>query len=213
MRRAVLPIVLALAAVTGCGGGTTTEQPLTVGSFDLIEVRNGVRVDVVQGSRATVTVMAGDKVIDRVVTKVEAGELQVGVRDRGIVIGPDPLGDARVRVSVPALSGLRIAGSGDLDVTGVDADRLAIDINGTGEITAGGRATDLVTTIHGAGDVDLSRLAARTANVEIHGAGHVSLDVSDRLGVEIRGAGDVTYTGDPQVHSDIHVAGDLRRAG
>jgi hypothetical protein len=160
-----------------------------------------------------VVVTAGEDVIDHVHTESSGGVLRIDIVDRGIVIGPDPFDDARVKVSAGALDGVRVDGSGDVRLSGLDRDALELEIDGAGDIEATGTVGNLIATIQGAGDANLSGLEARIARVTVEGAGDAQLNVTDTLDVAVRGAGDVSYRGDPSVRSSVEGAGDLRHEG
>jgi hypothetical protein len=210
MKRLVVVAALALVAA-GCGGGPRVTETRELAPFQRIEVSDGVDVRVVPGSGRDVRVRAGEDVLDRVGTESSGGVLRVELHDRGIVIGPDPWGDARVEVDAAALDGVRIDGSSDVTLTGVDEDALALEVDGAGEIDASGTVDRLTATIGGAGDANLSQLAARTARVVVEGAGDAEVSVSDELDVTVEGAGDVSYRGDPSVESEISGDGDISR--
>jgi hypothetical protein len=210
MRLLVLAVVVAGLAVAGCGGGPATTQTRQVGSFDRLSVSGDITVEMGSGDSRDVVVTAGENVIDHIVTEASGGVLHVAIRDRGIVIGPDPYKNVRVQVPASVLEHIRVDGSSDLRLGGIDTDRLAIEISGSGEIEAGGRVGHLVATIDGAGDAHLYDLEARTATVEVEGAGDAELNVRDRLDVAVRGAGDVRYRGRPSVRQTVEGAGDVR---
>ncbi len=191
----LLPVLLLVAIlVAGCGSGTPTTQTRSVGAFDRLEVSGDVNVDVVPGDSGDIEVTAGEKVIDRVVTEVSGGVLRVHIRDRGIVIGPDPFDNVRVQVAAGSLDGIRIEGSSDLKLGRIDRDELSIEVNGSGDIEASGTVGNLTTTIEGAGDAHLFDLEAKTATVTV------------------QGAGDIRYRGNPSIHQTIEGAGDIRPA-
>jgi len=217
-RRGLLPAVATAAAAglaaAGCGAGSPVDVPRPVGAaVASLEVSSNVHVRVVRGATPGVTVHAGRDVIDRVVTETHGAVLRVGLRDRGIVFGHDPLDDVRVRVALPRLRDVRVDGSGDLDLAGLRARSLSFRVRGTGDIAARGRVRRLVADIRGAGDARLAGLRARSARVTLIGAGDIDVSVSDRLDLVVRGAGDVTYHGNPLVHRHVSGAGDVRRAG
>jgi hypothetical protein len=208
VRRAV-PI-LALVLLAGCGGGERIVESRDVAPFDRLEVSDSIEVRVVPGDGREVRVRAGEKVIDRVTTESSGGVLFLDVRDRGIVIGPDPLGDVSVEVAASALRGITVSGAGDVTLSDLEGEELVLDVDGAGELEASGSVDRLILTIDGAGDAQLAELAARTAQVDVNGAGEADLNVSEELDVTIDGAGDVSYRGDPRVRSDIDGAGELR---
>jgi hypothetical protein len=208
MRR-LAPLLLLLVA--GCGGGERTVETRQVAPYDRLEVSESIDVQVVPGDGREVRVAAGEHVIDRVVTESSGGVLTIDIRDRGIVIGPDPLDDVSVQVPASQLARVQIAGSGDVTLEGVDQEALELHIEGAGDVEASGTVDRLTATIQGAGDARLSQLKARTARVEVQGAADAELSVSDELDVTVQGAADVTYIGDPRVRSDVEGAGDIRR--
>ena len=208
MRR-LAPLLLLLVA--GCGGGDRTTETREVAPFDRLEVAESIDVQVVPGDGREVRVAAGENVIDRVVAESSGGVLRIDIRDRGIVIGPDPLNDVAVQVPASALARVDIEGSGDVTLEGIDQDALELHIEGAGDVEASGTVDRLTATVQGAGDARLSQLSARTARVEVQGAADAELNVSDELDVTVQGAADVSYTGNPTVRSDIEGAGDIHR--
>jgi Putative auto-transporter adhesin, head GIN domain len=206
------PLLVLIVLIAGCGGGERIIETREVAPFERLEIA-GVDVKVVEGDGRHVRVYAGENVIDRVETESNGGVLRIDVRDRGIVIGSDPLGDAQVEVTAAALEGIEVDGSGDVLLEDLDSQALELELQGAADLEAKGTVERLTATIQGAGDADLSELSVRTATVQARGAADVELNVSEQLNVSVQGAGDVTYRGDPVVESDIEGAGDLRRIG
>jgi Putative auto-transporter adhesin, head GIN domain len=207
----LLPLLALIVLVVGCGGGERVTLARDVAPFDRLHVDDSVDVEVVPGDGREIRVYGGEDVLDRVETESSGGVLRVDIRDRGIVIGPDPLGDVRVQVAASSLDAVRIGGSSDVELGGLDLAELELEIEGAGEVEASGTADRLTATIQGAGDARLSELAVRTATVLVQGAGEAHLNVSERLDVRVQGAADVVYRGDPDVTQDIDGAGEVRR--
>jgi len=209
MRRLALLAALGLVLV-GCGGGPKVTQTRDVGPWTGIEVSGDVNVDVVPGDTREVVVTGGKDVLDRVHTDVEGDVLHIAIKDRGIVIGPDPFDGVRVRVSAAALSTIRVQGSGDLELGRIDTDELTIEVVGAADIQASGTVDTLTLNVEGAGDADLGELEARTARVVVQGAGDAELNVREELDVTVQGAGDVSYRGNPSVRQRVEGAGEVR---
>jgi hypothetical protein len=208
--RLIAPLlVLAALFFAGCGGGQRTTETREVAPFDRIEVDSSIDVDVVPGDADKVLVSAGEHVIDHVETDSRGGVLHLSIRDHGIVIGPDPYDDARMQVSSAALRAVRVQGSSDLALGRIDADELAVEINGSGDIDADGTVGALMASIQGSGDADLRDLAARTATVSIAGSGDAKVNVKDQLDVSVQGSGDVSYRGNPRVSQRVEGSGDV----
>jgi Putative auto-transporter adhesin, head GIN domain len=208
--RLVLVVALALLALTGCGGGERITQTRDVAPYQRLVIADDIDVDVVPGDGTQVEVYGGEDVLDRVETESRGGELRIDIRDRGIVIGDDPLGDVRVQVAASDLDAVKIESSADVDLGELAIPELVLEIKGAGEVEARGSADRLSATIQGAGDAELSELAVRTATVVVQGAGDARVNVSERLDVTVQGAADVSYRGDPVVIKDIDGAGEVR---
>jgi autonomous glycyl radical cofactor GrcA len=209
MRLVALIPLLALA-VAGCGGGPKVTQTRDVPTYHELAVAGGVNVDIVPGETEEVVVTGGEDIIDRVRTVVEDGILRVSIKDRGVVIGPDPFDDVRVKVSAAALETIRVQGGADLNLGRIDRDTLTIEVQGGGDISASGTVSDLVVRIAGSGDADLRELEARTARIEVEGSGDVDVNVTDELDVSVQGSGDVTYRGNPRVRQRVEGSGEVR---
>ena len=212
MRLLAPALALAALALAGCGAGASVTETRNVAPFDRIEVSSSIDVEMVPGDAQRVRVIAGEHVIDHVETSSSDGVLHLFVRDRGLVIGPDPYDDARVEVSSGALRDVRIDGSSDLSLGRIDAHDLSIEINGSGDVDANGSVENLTASIEGSGDADLRDLAARTATVSIEGSGNAKVNVKDQLDVSVEGSGDVSYRGNPRVSQQVSGSGDVRAA-
>jgi hypothetical protein len=214
MRRPAAALTaLAALVLAGCGAGPMVAQPRPVGeSVRSLRISSSIDVRVHRAARPGVVVHAGRDVIDRVVTQTEGDVLRIAVRDRGIVIGSDPLANVSVDVSLPRLDDVLVDGSADVRLDRLRARALTFRVRGTGSLRAQGQVSRLVTDIKGAADARLARLQARSAHVSVQGAGGVDVSVSKRLSVIVRGAADITYRGDPVVTKDISGPGTVRQA-
>ena len=201
-------VVVALAAA-GCGSGPEVVQERRAGDFTRVQAEGSIDVAVRVGPAATVTVRAGEKVIDDVETEVDDGTLIVSTRDRGIVIGPDGFDGARVDVTVPRLASVAGRGSGDLRLSGLDGGRMRIDLQGSGDVEAGGRVAALDVDLQGSGDADLVELVARRVRVSLQGSGDVRVNARESLDATTQGSGDLSYRGTPRLRSSTTGSGDV----
>ena len=208
---AAIVALVALVALVGCGGGERIIETRDVAPFSRLAVSDDVDVKVVPGEGRHVRVYAGEHVIDRVVTDSSGGVLEIDIRDRGIVIGSDPLGDVEVEVQASALEGVEIDGSGDILLEDLDAQELELELDGAADLDASGTVDRLTATIGDAGNANLLDLRVREARVTVDDAADADLNVSDELDVSVQDAGDVSYLGDPRVRSEVSDAGEIRR--
>ena len=221
-RAALAGIVLAAAAVAGCGrsnaetGGATVQRQYQVGGFQSIEVAGPYEVEVVTGDAVSVSASGPEKLIDRLVVEVKGDRLYIHPQKESRFQWGKSRGSARVQVTAPALRGAAIAGSGgitidrvsgdsfdgsiagsgDLRVQTLDVQSLKLSIAGSGDLQArSGQARNAQYSIAGSGGIDTSAVRAETASISIAGSGSVNGQATRTADVSIMGSGDVTLTG------------------
>jgi len=206
-----------LALLAGCSGGTgSSTGPLQteqrqVGEFHQVELRGAADLTVVVGPQTSLSINADPTRLKDLKTEVREGRLVID-EERGWNWFNH--GKLEIRLTTPSLDGLILNGAGDATVSGVKGEMLVLEINGAGDLTASGETARLDAHIKGAGDMDLSQLAARDAKVSINGAGDLSVRASGALEATINGAGNISYAGNPQpVKTRINGAGSIKPAG
>ena len=224
MRKAVMiGMAAATATIGGCGearsenGGPAVERAYTVGNFERIEVAGAYDVEVRTGPAASVRATGGQRDVDRMIVEVRGDTLSIHPKKRnGMSFGWSRHEKVRLTVTVPALRGAEIAGSGDMRIDRVTGDafdgtvagsgslrvgqlqvaRVKMGIAGSGEIRAdGGRAGEAEYEIAGSGDINMGKVVSDTASVEIAGSGNVEANATRTASVEIAGSGDVRLSG------------------
>lgn len=188
--------------VIGSGKGIVQARDL-VGSFDSLEVTGSAGIDVRRGDRCTIEVHGEDNLVDFLETELVGSTLQVGIK-RGVNFTSHlPL---KVVATAPAVSEVDLSGSGDVRLSGLDQDELRVELRGSGDVVADGRASTVSLALQGSGDIDTKRLQARKATIKLHGSGDVRAFASEEAKVRLHGSGDVTVKGRPKVR-DSKVAG------
>lgn len=227
---ATLPAILAVSlAVSACGEVRFgDDEPGTAGTEIAATGENVTRSYALTGFSELVTAgpdsvvirrgdafsvqATGDKaLLDALILKVDGNALEVRRRNGFNWSG----GQATVTVTLPALSSIvvagsgdvttdtltgeraevTVAGSGDVALAGVDARKLELSIAGSGSITAAGKADEVESTIAGSGDIAANGFTATKAEVSIIGSGGVTMTVTGTADVSTAGSGDVTITG------------------
>ena len=201
----------ALAAAllaAGCGSedddGAIRSEARSVASFDRIRVDGRTDV-VIRPGAPTLTLRGHEREIDRVETTVSDGTLTIDPEGED----DDPL---EVTVTLPRLRGVEAEGGGEIELVGVDSDRLELRLDGAGELTASGRVAALDATLGGAGELQLAHLRAQRAAVRVEGIGRAEVNVSEELDATVAGVGAIEYHGDPIVRAGVPGLGDVTRA-
>lgn len=86
-------------------------------------------------------------------------------------------------------------GSGVLKATGLDVGRVQLATEGSGGISAEGRAREAMYVVGGSGSIDAMRLRVRNASIAIGGAGSSYANVSGSANILVSGSGRAEVVG------------------
>lgn len=218
MKRSTWASVAASALVfaSGCvfagpgvkGSGNARTETRAHEKFDRVAVRGTGEVNIVIGPEHSVTVTADDNLLPIYTSSVVSGELVLEPSE-----SMQPKTPIRVKIVMPAMRSASIAGSGDINVTGLAQKEVEFRIAGSGDVVAAGSVETVSASIKGSGSIRLADLAAKDAAVSIAGSGDTVVNASENLSASISGSGDVRYLGKPKnVQKSISGAGDVRPA-
>jgi hypothetical protein len=240
MRKSIAAALIAAsaAALAGCNHragdhGATVSRNYQVGQFQQIEVAGPYDVEVRTGSNVSVAATGSERLLSKTVVEVRGGELLIHPQENhGFhLFSFGSHGSARFVVTVPQLTGAKIAGSGDikidkvqgnafdgsvagsgdLAVAAMDVQSLNLSIAGSGGIKAGsGRAQSVTYGITGSGDIDAGAVAANAAKVSIAGSGSIRAQAHGTADVSVMGSGDVDVTGGAKCTVNKSGSGDVR---
>jgi len=217
----VLTVGLVLGAIgvaliiSGSGGGssgTTTQgsgiaatQTRAVAPFSSLDLAGSNIVTVTVGAPQSVVVHADTNLLADITTRVAAGTLIIG--DTGSFTARAPMS---VQVSVPVLTTLKLSGSGQISVTGINTPRLTVTLPGSGILNAAGTATQLYITLGGSGEAQLGQLIARDVHAVVSGSGLIQLTATTSLNAAVPGTGTILYSGNPsQVTTSVTGTGTV----
>ena len=226
--------VLALAAACSAGArhsdGARAQRNFEVGAFERINLAGSHDVIVTVGAAPSVRAEGDSEALERLDIGVENGELRIasrssswswfGGRHRGVT----------VHVTVPALTGASVSGSGDMRVDRVEGQRFAASVTGSGEldlpnvrvaeasfaltgsggIRGAGAAQRSNASVTGSGDLDLAGLETADASIALVGSGDINVRATGTASVDLRGSGDVTVTGPARCTISKSGSGDVR---
>ncbi len=222
---------MAADAQAGPGGGALGQRSFNLAGFDAVSVAGPHDVVVAVGSAHSVRAEGDQETLDRLEIKVEGGNLKIGTKKGNWSIGwSKDRPKTRIFVTLPSIRAAAIAGSGDMQVDRVQADRFKaaiagsgdlqiqqlqvgdaeFSIAGSGNITARGTAQRADISIAGSGDVNLEAVEMRTAEVSIVGSGDVRARAMETADVSIMGSGDVVLSGPARCNVSKRGSGSVR---
>jgi hypothetical protein len=228
---AVLVFAAALAGPTSSdvvvGSGNVVAETRRVGSFDELELATVGTVVLTQGSETALTVEGEDNIVSEVRTDVRGNRLTLDFKPGSYRL-TRPL---TFYVTVTDVSLLRLSGSGTLEAVELRADRLELDVSGSGGATidrltaptfavkvagsgavaVAGEVSRQEVSLTGAGQYRAESLESRVARLGVTGSGAARVHATETLDVTISGSGSVEYSGSPQVRQSVTGAGRLRQ--
>jgi hypothetical protein len=186
--------------------GDTAERQIAWAGSDALQIDVPAEVTFTQaapGAGATIKVSGPKRLVDRVV--VEGGQIRlkgdddsasVRIHGHGFHVSGsrDPL---TIEITAPAVRRFTLNGSGDLTLRSYDQPDLTLEINGSGDIQATGKAGQLDLRVAGSGEADLSALDAGDTKVSVAGSGSARIAPHGAAEVEVAGSGDVDVTTQP----------------
>jgi hypothetical protein len=135
------------------------------------------------GNPPTITVHGDNDVLRNLM--FGDGKLVVTDRQRGKFKSKDMNMDMRG----VALNEIDVVGTGEINLQHISQDKLTINVEGAGRLTADGHVGDLTLNVYGAGRARLGDLKADTMKVFLDGAGRADISPLNSADITIRGVG------------------------
>lgn len=208
-RRFVLLTALLLA---GAAARAAEQRP--VNGFDRVTFELPGQLTLQQGDDFALEIDAAAEDLERIETRVQGGELAIGWRD-GVFgwAGSRTHGPIAIRLTLPELRGLEVAGSGDVAAGSWLGEGLEVEVNGSGSVAFEELTVEeLDLEIAGSGSVEAARVDTAVVRIEVLGSGSVQLaGAADRQEIEVMGSGDVVLTEleGARVNVEIMGSGDV----
>ena len=200
-------LVASCSMATGSGTPATENRP--VSGFSNVELSGSGELIIEQTGTESLTIEADDNLLPLLTSEVSGDTLHLGVRPNTSLRPRTPI---IYRLTVSQLAGLELSGSSAVTASKIQADRLRVEISGSGRITVTGDVVDQELEISGSGEYRADQLLSRTLRARISGSGNADVNVTESLDVEISGSGSLTYQGDPRVSQQISGSGELIKA-
>jgi len=211
-------IVLGVIALAGCTAaadpGPKGTRSFPVAQFDSVALGGAHDVIVHVGDAASVRAEGNQRALDNLVIRVDGQTLRIEDKPHMWSFGGRD-DHATIYVTVPALTGVALGGSGnirvdkasgpgfsasvdgsgDIEVGALQVASADFSIAGSGNISAQGQADHIKASVAGSGSIETPSMKSRTAEISITGSGNVALFASDTVAVNTVGSGDTTVHG------------------
>lgn len=217
------------AAASATDPGAVETRIFTAADFTAITAAGPDRVIIRRGDAFMVSARGRAGLLDRLTVRVDGTNLRLGREDGISYRDTERLGTAVITITLPRLTAmtlagsgemqaerldggagaLTLAGSGDLLVSDMVVDSLNVRLAGSGNLTIAGRARSADVSVAGSGDISGITFGADTADVSIAGSGNVRMQVTGAADVSVVGSGDVTLTGGARCTTTRRGSGDV----
>lgn len=220
----ILALLTLIAALTTSGfaqqsitgNGQIIKQQRTLGSFNKLNVRVAMRVQITTGNAGTAELEGESNILEHVVTEIRNGELTVMLdqnksynQTKAVTVTIHVAKLDRVMVStgcsvtadLPILAdNLTLSVETGSKLTApISAGKLNLTVKDGSAVTLNGKATDATIRLSGAGKLDAKRLTINKATVALDGASNASILVTETLAASADGVSTITYGGNPTV--------------
>lgn len=233
-------VALASAALAGCGlgddappvpadAGPVENRSFSATGFNNVTAATSDRIIIRRGDNFAISARGRRALLDRLAIRTDGSTLEIRREGNFSATEQQRLGSAVITVTLPRLTGvtlagsgevtadqldggtaaLVLAGSGDMTIANAITDKLSITLAGSGDVTVTGRADRAEVTVAGSGSVAGTTFGARDAEVTVAGSGDVTLTVRNRAEVSVFGSGDVTIVGGATCQTNSRGSGNV----
>jgi len=195
-------LVLALALATSTAHAQPDGRTFPLEGFTAIALKGSSNLELTQGSTFSVTAHGEEEDLVYARAEVNNGTLELSVEpERKSLLGivkviSEP--EVKFRVTLPAISALRVTGSGNASADTLESEKLDLRVTGSGVIQVEKVAAESLSTgVTGSGDLMLGTVLAVHGSAGITGSGDIRMDnfIGEDFSGQIKGSGDMAIGG------------------
>jgi hypothetical protein len=189
--------------------GVVATRQIEWSGAEALDINIPAEVTYTQSDQAGITITGPKNWIERIVVDGDAITTQSGAKAKWT--HKDSKTAVLIEVRAPNVKAFEINGAGKLAINGYQQDRLKVDVNGAGEVTAQGEAARLEVQVNGAGEGDFGKLTVQEADIELNGAGAVTAGPTQHAELEINGVGAIRLLNrPPELKQTVHGIGTVQ---
>ena len=200
------------------GNGQIIKQQRTLGRFDKLTVRVGMRVRITTGNASQAELEGESNILEHVVTDIKNGELTVTLSPNKsynntkavtVTIHVPKLDQVMVSTGCSVVSDLPIQAdnltatveTGSNFTAPINTKSLKMTVKDGSKANVEGTATSATIRLSGAGKLDADKLTIARADIKLDGASNAHIHVTESLAASADGVSSITYSGNPTVTS------------
>ena len=207
-----LLIFISVAIFTGSATITMAENVMIssdIRGFSKVQLNTSSDVKISMGKDFSVVMTGDEEKIGDTMLVLKRDTLIIKHKKENQNHNYDRDQEMLITIVMPNIEGMKINGSGDVDITDVDNEELDLTINGVGDLNVKGRSEELDIAINGSGDISMDMIDGKDVDVSINGSGNVIFGggTCQSLKISINGSGDVEADKVQCIDVDVRVVG------
>ena len=209
------------------GNGTIETKTFPQNNFNAISIAGGWTADIRYSETFSIQIETDENIFPDLDISVAGTTLNIGFKS-GYSISPT---QCKVSITMPALIKLQtvgsltstissfnmpkdsmsidIAGSGNITARDITVNTLKVDVSGSVDFSAAGKAENMIADISGSGDIKTTDFETEKADISISGSGSAKVWVTRHLKADISGSGSVRYKGNPVIETKSSGMGNI----
>ena len=186
------------AMAHGKGDKEHIDQSHDVSGFDRIEIGGVYELDVRVGEKFSVETSGHEKEVESMKISVDGDTLSVGHKKKTFRGNFGSKNGVQIKITMPELNAISIGGVGEGKISGINADRLEVEVGGVGELEFSGTCKTLDIEVGGVGELDARDLKCENVEVQLAGVGEIDIYASHSVDISTAGVGEVNVYGNPK---------------
>ena len=209
------------------GNGTIETKTFPQNNFNALSISGGWTADIRYSETFSMQIETDENIFSDLDISVAGTTLNIGFKS-GYSISPT---QCKVSITMPALIKLQtvgsltaiissfnlpkdsmsidISGSGNITARDITVNTLKVDVSGSADFSATGKAENMIADISGSGDIKTTDFETEKADISISGSGSAKVWVTRHLKADISGSGSVRYKGNPVIETKSSGSGRI----
>ena len=199
------------------GNGKIETKSFPQNNFNALSISGGWTADIRYSETFSIQIETDENIFSDLDISVAGTTLNIGFKS-GYSISPT---QCKVSITMPALIKLQtagsltavissfnmpkdsmsidISGSGNITARDITVNTLKVDVSGSADFSATGKAKNIIADVSGSGDIKTTDFETEKADISISGSGSAKVWVTRHLKADISGSGSVRYKGNPVI--------------